>query len=145
MNFYKRFIYNYSKIAASLTHFIKKDVAFAWSLKYQMIFNILKKIFIFNVIFCYYNPDHKIMIKTDVSDYVFKGILSQYNENGVFHSVIYFSKKHNPVECNYEIYDKKLIIIVCAFKEWCLKLKSFTFSVEVITDHKNLKYFMFIK
>ena len=33
MNFYKRFIYDYSKIAASLTHFIKKNVVFAWSLK----------------------------------------------------------------------------------------------------------------
>ena len=37
------------------------------------------------------------------------------------------------------------MIIVCAFEEWCLKLEGFTFSVEVITDHKNLEYFMFIK
>ena len=27
-NFYKKFIYNYSKIATSLIHFIKKDVVF---------------------------------------------------------------------------------------------------------------------
>ena len=33
MNFYKKFIYDYNKIVALLTHFIKKDVAFAWSLK----------------------------------------------------------------------------------------------------------------
>jgi len=30
-NFYKRFIYDYSRIAISLTHFIRKDVLFVWS------------------------------------------------------------------------------------------------------------------
>ena len=110
-----------------------------------MTFNILKKIFTSNVIFYHYNPDHKIVIKTDVSDYVFKSILSQYNEDEVLHSVTYFLKKHNSIKCNYKIYNKKLIIIIYAFKKWCLKLKGFTFSVKVITDHKNLKYFIFIK
>ena len=110
-----------------------------------MIFNILKKAFIFNVIFCHYNPDHKIVIKTNVSDYVSEGIFFQYNEDKVLHSIIYFLKKHNSAECNYEIYDKEFMIIVYTFKEWHLKLEDFTFSVEIITDYKNLKYFMFIK
>ena len=82
-----------------------------------MAFNTLKKAFIFNVILYYYNSDYKIVIKTDTSNYVFEDILSQYNEKRVLHSVIYFLKKHNSVECNYKIYDKKFIIIVCAFKE----------------------------
>ena len=110
-----------------------------------MTFNILKKTFIFNVIFYYYNSDHKIVIKTDVSDYMSEGILSQYNEDEVFHSVAYFLKKHNLAECNYEIYDKEFMIIVYAFKKWHLKLEDFISSVEVITNYKNLKYFMFIK
>ena len=82
-----------------------------------MIFNILKKAFTSNVILYYYNLDHKIVIEINVSDYVFEDILFQYNENGVFHSITYFLKKHNPAECNYEIYDKKFMIIVCAFEE----------------------------
>ena len=110
-----------------------------------MTFNILKKAFISDVILCHYNLNHKIVIETDASGYVSESILSQYNEDGVLHSVIYFSKKHNSAECNYEIYNKKLIIIVYIFKEWYLKLEGFTSPVEVITDYKNLKYFMFIK
>ena len=97
------------------------------------------------MIFHYYNSDHKIIIKTDISNYVSESILSQYNENEVLYSVIYFSKKHNLTECNYEIYDKKFIIIIHVFEEWCLKLEGFTFSVKIITDYKNLKYFIFIK
>ena len=82
-----------------------------------MAFNILKKIFIFDVIFHYYNPDHKIIIKTDVSDYVFESILFQYNKDKVLYSVVYFLKKHNSVKCNYKIYDKEFIIIIHVFKK----------------------------
>ncbi len=85
------------------------------------------------------------MIEIDASNYVFKDILFQYDENEILHSVTYFSKKHNSVECNYEIYDKELMIIVCAFKKWWSELEDFIYFVEMITNHKNLKYFMSIK
>ena len=48
-------------------------------------------------------------------------------------------------KCNYEIYDKKLLIIVRVFEKWRLELEDFKFFIEVILDHKNLKYFMFSK
>ncbi len=144
-NFYKRFIYDYSRIAISLTCFIRKDVFFVWIQKCQIAFNILKKVFTFKIILCHYNSDHKIVIEIDASNYVFKDILFQYDENEVLHSVAYFFKKHNSVECNYKIYDKELMIIVYAFEEWCSELEDFICSVEMITDHKNLEYFMSIK
>ena len=144
-NFYKRFIYDYSRIATSLIHLIRKDVLFVWSQKYQIAFNILKKVFTFKIILHHYNSDHKIVIEINVLNYVFKDILFQYDENEIFHSVTYFSKKHNSVECNYEIYDKELIIIVCTFKKWWSELEDFIYSVEMIMNHKYLKYFMSIK
>jgi len=144
-NFYRRFIYDYSKIATSLTCFIKKDVFFVWFQKCQIAFNILKKVFTFKIILCHYNSDHKIVIEINASNYVFKDILSQYNENEILHSITYFSKKHNSIECNYKIYNKELMIIVYAFKKWWLKLEDFIYSVEMIMNHKNLEYFMLIK
>ena len=84
-------------------------------------------------------------MKTDASDYVSEEILSQYDENDVLYSVIYFFKKHSPAEYNYEIYNKELMTIICTFKEWCPELKGSSTSVKVITDHKNLEYFMLIK
>ncbi len=57
------------------------------------------------------------MIEINALNYVFEDILSQYDENEILHSVVYFLKKHNSVECNYEIYNKKLMIIVCAFEK----------------------------
>ncbi len=144
-NFYKRFIYNYSRIVILLTHLIRKDVLFVWFQKCQIAFNILKKIFTFKIILHHYNSDHKIVIEINASNYVFKNILFQYNENEILHLVAYFLKKHNSVECNYEIYDKELMIIVCTFKKWWSKLEDFIYSVEMIMNHKNLEYFMSIK
>jgi len=85
------------------------------------------------------------VIEIDALNYMFKDILFQYDENEILHSVAYFSKKHNSVECNYEIYNKELMIIVYAFEKWWLKLEDFIYSVEMITNHKNLEYFMSIK
>ena len=144
-NFYRRFIYGYNKIAASLTHLICKDVAFEWFSECEDAFNTLKRAFTSDVILCHYNSDLKLVMKTDASDYVSGGILSQYDENDVLHPVAYFSKKHSPAECNYEIYDKELMAIVHAFKEWRPELEGSPTPVEVITDHKNLKYFMSTK
>ncbi len=144
-NFYKRFIYDYSRIVISLTHLIRKDVLFVWFQKCQIAFNILKKVFTFKIIVHYYNSDHKIVIEINVSNYMFEDILSQYDENEILHSVTYFSKKHNSVECNYKIYNKELMIIVHAFEKWWSELEDFIYSVKMIMNHKNLKYFMLTK
>ncbi len=145
MNFYKRFIYDYNRITILLTRLIRKDVLFVWSQKCQIAFNILKKVFIFKIILCHYNSDHKIMIEINALNYVFENILFQYDENKILHSVVYFLKKHNSIECNYEIYNKEFMIIVCTFKKSWSELKDFIYSVKMIMNHKNSKYFMSIK
>jgi len=93
-NFYRRFIYDYSRIVTSLTHLIKKDVFFVWFQKCQIAFNILKKVFTFKIILRHYNSDHKIVIEINASNYVFEDILSQYDENEILHSVAYVRGQH---------------------------------------------------
>ena len=56
------------------------------------------------------------VIKANLSDYITGGILSQYNKDGVLHSVVYFLKRLNPAKCNYEIYNKELLAIIRYFK-----------------------------
>ena len=80
-------------------------------------FRYLEEIFILNIIFRHYDSSFKIVMKIDVLNYVFENVSSQYDKEKTFHLVIYFSKKHFSIECNYEIYDKKLLIIVRAFEK----------------------------
>ena len=48
-------------------------------------------------------------------------------------------------ECNYKIYDKKLLAIIRAFEKWRFELKNILNFIEIIFNHKNLEYFMSIK
>jgi hypothetical protein len=80
-------------------------------------------------------------MECDSSSYVTAGVLSQYDENGVLRPCAYFSKKNTPAECNYEIHDKELLAIIRGLEEWDAKLQLVE-RFTVITDHKNLEYFI---
>ena len=49
------------------------------------------------------------------------------------------------IECNYEIYDKKLLAIIRCFEKWRFELETTDLSVKIFTDHKSLEYFMTTK
>ncbi len=57
--------------------------------------------------------DHlQAILEINASDYIKDEILSQYNDKKVLHSVTFYSKSMIFAECNYHIYDKKLLIII---------------------------------
>ena len=84
-------------------------------------------------------------METDSSDYVNADVLFQLDDEGVLHSVAYFSRKMAPAECNYEIYNKELLAIIQCFEEWRPELESTGLPIKVLTDHKDLEYFMSTK
>ena len=141
-NFYRRFIRKFSKIAKFLNDLTHKDRAFKWIQKCQKAFEELKIAFTTASILKHFDFDVENIVEIDVFDERLDGVLSQYESDGLLHSVAFFSKKMIFAECNYEIYDKKLLVIIKAFEKWKLELKGFKFPIQVITDHKNLEYFM---
>ncbi len=101
--------------------------------------------FITVFILMHYNLNLLVTVKIDVFNYVVIKVMFQQDDNEQLKSVIYFSFKMLLAEYNYEIYDKKLLAIIRAFKKWRLELKDTLNLVEIIFDHKNLEYFMSIK
>ena len=85
------------------------------------------------------------IIEANSSNYITKGILSQYNKDGVLYPVIYFSKRLNLAKYNYKIYNKELLAIIRYFKQWRPKLKGIRFLIKVLSNYKNLQYFITIK
>ena len=82
-------------------------------------------------------------MKIDASNLAIEAcILQMHNEK--WHSVTYFSRKLTSVEQNYDIYDKKLLAIIAALKQWKVYTKK-AFSLTVYTNHKNLITFITIK
>jgi RNase H-like domain found in reverse transcriptase len=49
------------------------------------------------------------------------------------------------VERNYETHDSKFLAIVVAFKEWRQYTEGSQYTVEILCDYENLKYFMTTK
>ena len=74
----------------------------AWVWKWFMIILIL----------AHFNLNFECVLEADLSDHAQENVLSQYDKNDVLQSIIYFSWKLNAIKSNYEIYDKKLLVII---------------------------------
>ena len=72
-----------------------------------------------------------MIIETDASDFAIRAILSPRDEENRLHSVAFRSRKFQPVEINYEIHDKELLVVVDAFKHWRQYCKGATHQVQV--------------
>ena len=144
-NFYRRFIKGFSAIVAPITRLLRKDTKWNWDSKAQEAFETLKKAFTSAPILKYFDPTKPITLETDASDFALGVVLSQPDNENILHPVAYFSRKLQPAEMNYEIYDKEMLAIVEAFKEWRAYLEGAQHQITVMTDHKNLEYFLTTK
>jgi len=140
-NFYRRFIRGYSGIVKPLTDLTRDEMPWEWGLEQQKAFQEIKKRFQEEPVLLQFDPAKKIKVETDASDYAMGMVLCQEDESGRWHPVAFYSRKMNPTEENYPVHDKELMAIVEAFKEWRHYLQGPKFTVEVLSDHKNLTYF----
>ena len=120
-NFYRRFIPGFSKKVKPLNELTKdtqyttrtgnkkiKYGTFDWTTTCQQAFEDLKRAFTTAPVLAHYDSSLETWVKTDASDFVVAGMLAQKHGKEL-KSVAYFSKKMTPAECNYMIYNKKLL------------------------------------
>jgi len=80
-------------------------------------------------------------VKTDASDYALTAMLSIVNEDNEVHPVAFHSHTFTVVELNYDTHNKELLAIFEAFKIWQHYLEGRAYSINIVTDYKNLEYF----
>ena len=117
-NFYRRFITDFAKLTSLLIALTKKNVAFKWETPEQCLFESIKKVFSTALMLQHFDLEKECVVETDTSDYVSGAVLSQPDHEGVLRPVAFLSHCHLLAECNYKIYNKELLVIVCAFEEW---------------------------
>ncbi len=68
-------------------------------------------------------------------------VLSQQQEDGLFHPIGFMSKSFSDMEWNYQIHDKEMLAIMHVLEEWRHFLEGSNQKFEIHMDHKNLSYF----
>jgi len=144
-NFYRCFIFNYSNIVIPLTHLTRKDTPWNFDENCRKAFNTLKQAFTSVPILMHWVPDAQLVVETDASDYALAAILSIMTKDNEVHPVVFHSRTFSALELNYNVHDKELLVIFKAFKMWQHYLKESASPIDVITDHKNLEYFLTTK
>ena len=147
INFYRRFIPYFSKIARSLYNLLNKKSLELWTDVCIQTFRILQDTVSKELVMIYFDLDKQCFIECNSLDVVIKDVLLQLNEYDWLQFVTYFFVNLKLIERNYVIYDKKMFVIIHYFKEWRSELFSIiqNLLVQILTDHKILEYFMTTK
>ena len=87
-----------------------------------------------------FDPEREAILETDASDYAVGVCLTQKGDDGKMRTVAFYSRKMTGPELNYDIYDKELLAVVEALREWRVYLEGTKYPVQIYTDHKNLLY-----
>jgi len=89
----------------------------------------------------YWITNVQLIVETDTLNYALTTILSIVNKEKKVYLVAFHFHTFIVAELNYNIHNKKLLAIFKAFKIWQHYLEGPASSINIVTDHKNLKYF----
>jgi hypothetical protein len=139
VNFYRRFIQNFSSISACLTDLIKKGKPnkLDWELKHENAFNLLKDELLKEPILIWPNMEDDFLVQTDASMTGIGAVLLQ-KRDGVNHPVMYASRKLLPRETRYSTIERELLGIVWGIQKFQIYLYGKRFFLE--TDHQALTF-----
>lgn len=141
-NYYRLFIKDFAKLSQPLTNMTRKKTKFIWNQECETAFQFIKKKFTENPILSTFNPDLETQLAPDSSGWAVGGTLTQRDPiSNVWKPVAFFSAKHLPAECNYDIHDKELLAIIKCVKEWNSELRGLKKPFVILTDHKILEPF----
>ncbi|GBG72566.1 hypothetical protein CBR_g12136 [Chara braunii] len=136
-SYYRKFIKNFSAIAAPLTDLTKKDTSFLWTSECQEAFTRLKEALIRAPLLKLPDPTLPFVLTTDASQYGVGAVLQQDDGNGL-QPIEYMSKKIKTKKLQDSTYEKELYALVSALKHWTLFLLGRHFKI--FSYHSTLQW-----
>lgn len=137
---YRRFIPNYSQLAAPFTDSLKKSKKFFLSPEAVESFNKLKSHLTSAPILS--NPDFTLpfVVQCDASTSGVGGVLYQIDKHGNERVIYYHSKKLNSAQKNYSITELECLAALECVKKFRPFIELHDFKI--VTDHASLKWLM---
>lgn len=141
LQYFRRFIKDFSSIAAPLTDLTRKHSGMhLWDEQCTSAFKDLKSRLTSAPILVSPRWDKQFNCHVDASQYAVGGTLTQTDDDGQERVVAYYSKRLNDAEENYTSNDRELLGLVYFLKRFRCYLEGSTF--EVITDNQVLSNFL---
>lgn len=131
--FYRRFVKDFSTIAAPLHELTKKGVAFTWTPTQRNAFDTLKGKLTHAPLLQLPDFNKTFELECDASGIGLGGVLLQEGK-----PVAYFSEKLSGPSLNYSTYDKELLALVRTLETWQHYLWPKEFVIH--SDHESLKH-----
>src|SRR5258708_6033188 len=141
VNFYQRFICNFSKIACPLHALTQKSKDWSWGAAKQQAFDALKSAVTSAPTLAFPSKSSPFHLECNASNFTMGAVLSQQQEDRLLLMIGFMSKGFSNMERNYQIHDKEMLVIMCTLEEWRHFLKGSDQKFEIHMDHKNLSYF----
>ena len=149
VNYYRRFIRNFSIIGAPLSDLFKqaddnhkrnnKHQPVFWNIACQLAFDRLKEAITNAPVLKQPDETKSYIIETDSSDFGNGMILLQEGDDGRLHPVAFEGRKLKGAELRYPTHEKELLAIKEALEKWRIYVDN-GMTITVITDHDSLKY-----
>src|SRR5258708_14589160 len=136
-SYYRRFVKDFSAIAAPLHELTKKDEAFVWTPKRQGAFETLKEHLVTGPILAMSQDEGEFVLDVDASNWAAGAVLQQY-QGGLLRVIGYASRIFNACELKYCITRKELAALIFGLKHYRQYLLGRHFSVR--SDHAALTY-----
>lgn len=141
INYYRRFIHDFSFIAKPLHDLQKKDAPWKWEEPQETAFNKLRDALLSRPTLVHPDLEKPYILETDASKFAYGAILSQKQEDGKLQPIGFMSRKMSQAEEGYEVHDRELLAIIRALEQWEHFLKEAKHPITILTDHANLRYF----
>jgi len=118
VNFYRRFIRNFSAKARPFFDLTRSEQVWTWSRREQAAFEDLKTAVTTAPVLVSLQKSDPFRIEADSSDFTTGTVLSQQSTtDGKWHPIAFYSKSLSSMEQNYKIHNKEMLAIIYALEE----------------------------
>lgn len=136
---YRRYINNFSDVAAPITDLLKTTDRFTWTPEAMVAFDSLKICLTTAPVLTHADFSLPFYIQCDASLLGVGGVLFQVKDGGE-HPIAYMSKKLNSAQRNYSVTELECLAAILCIREFRCYIEGMRFTV--ITDHAALKWLM---
>lgn len=139
VGYYRKFIANFSSIAAAMTQLLKKGTHFEWTAELETSFRKLINATTTAPTLILPDPKLPYVITADACGFGVGACLMQDHGKGL-QPIAFLSKKLTAAELKYQNHERELLALYRTLKEWRHYLYGSHFTLK--TDHRNLVWLM---